>query len=108
MAKTVTIMQPGTSAGVVYTSPNAQEIVGASVCGAGGASTITVHLVKSGDSLAADTMVYNALSVAASGAAATVFLNALFNVGLKDGDAIHALAADAATLTLMLTTRDAA
>jgi len=52
-------------------------------------------------------MIYNALSVAASGAAATVFLNALFNVGLKNGDAIHALANDAATLTLMLTTRDA-
>lgn len=105
MAKTETIMQPGISAAAVITASSAQEIVAASVCGAGGASTLTMYLVKSGDTAAADTMIYKAVSV---GDGTTTILTALFNKGLAKGDAIHALAADAAMLTLSITTRDAA
>ena len=106
MAWKSTISQPGlTAAAVVSASNGTRRVVGASVCNPTvGAQTLTLYLVKSGDAVAADVVLYSGLSV---GADATAILNAALNIGLADGDEIHALASAATSLTLTMSVVDA-
>jgi hypothetical protein len=106
MAWKSTISQPGTSAAAVVSASNGtRRVVGASVCNpTAGAQTLTLYLVKSGDAAAADVALYSAQSV---GAGAVVILNAALNIGLAEGDEIHALASAATSLTLTMSVVDA-
>jgi len=105
VADTLTIFQPGTSLGAGYTAPSARIVTAASVCGAGGGSSLTAAFVHSGGSAGEATMQYRALVVPDGGE--SPILDAYLNVPLAKGDAIHFLAADAATLTVTIGTRDA-
>ena len=107
MAWTTTISQPGLAAAAIVSASNGnRRVVQASVCNpTGGAQTLTVYFVPSGDAAAADTTVYSALSIAAN---STVVLSAIINDGLASGDEVHALASAATSLTVKIGLVDAA
>lgn len=98
------ISQPGTSA-AAHTSVTSGNwyVWQASVANVGGASdTLTVYLVKSDDTAADDTAVIFEQTI--NNASAPEVLNALLNIKLGPGDAIHAKAGASATaLTLTIT-----
>lgn len=102
------IGQPGTSSAAAFTAGSAERIAidQASVCNpTGGAVTLTVYLVPSGDTAAADTTIYSAKSIAS---AATETLPALVNQGLDPGDSIHLKASSASSLTVCISGRSQA
>lgn len=98
------IGQPGNSnTTVVAASSSTRTIDAAWVCNAtAGAVTLSVHLVPSGDSVADDVALYDAVSVAAG---ATVQLAALVNQCIPRAATLSMVASAAASLTVTISGR---
>lgn len=97
--------QPGdVDTTVIASSSSTRTIDAAWVCNpTGGAVTLSVHIVKSGDSVADDVILYHELSVSAG---ETVALSAMVNQCLPRGATVSMVAGSAASLTVTISGRE--
>ncbi|MCA0846119.1 hypothetical protein [Salipiger thiooxidans] len=93
--------QPTDAAAAVYTSTNTYTTITAATAfnGSGGAVTLDVYVVPSGDSAGDDNKVYEGLSLADG---ASVGLQYLVGQTLEPGDTVQAAASTTTTISMRL------
>lgn len=93
--------QPTASVAAVYTSTNTHTTITAATAfnGSGGAETLDIHVVASGDTAGDHNKVYEGLSVADG---ATVGLQFLVGHTLGPGDTIQAASSTTTTIALRI------